>query len=445
MRIVVVGIFMVILLTGCGILRTLKQDDSSKQELTLVNPEVLHDAAPLESHTTGAAVSASASMIPVTDYYRALLLAQTSYGDCFDANGKLKTDAGEACLKHRPRNLIQNYQEEGIALVDAYCRRWFQLLAERERFFNFEQQNWNVIKQLGTTLLGLGGANSAIVALYGGVNTANDGLQDNYRSAFFFSPSVSKVKQLVLAGMKDYAANLRDSLGNKGFKQVYTELESYADSCTFNSIRTYVSDSVNIATLVVGPSGGLEVRQGVGNNSPEELVSLFSEAQARVRKDKADRELAFANEEYNRVQAEVVQKQADLDRIKGQLPDLTKVQADAQQQFGQIQRELEDARKAVTARKGELDVNREDEGKQKDYAGAQALVSKKEKELTQAQIERDRSSQAVTANQAAIARLTEELSQAKKRLEEATANQTSKKNAADLQEKELQAVRAKRK
>lgn len=413
------------------------QDDPA-----LTNPQEIHDEKLLTDKIKASAPN-TALGIPVADYYRALALAKKNYDPCFN-DGALKDEARNGqCEITASQERIVNYQEEGIALVDAYCRRWFQSLSERERFFNFEQQNWNVIKQLGTTMLGLGGANSVIVSVYGAVNTANDGLQDSYKNAFFFSPSVSRVKQLVLGGMKEHAAKLRREVSGKTFKQVYTDMEAYADSCTFNSIRAYISDSVMMAELYVGPSGGLEVRQGSGIKSPDELIRLLNEAQARTKKDQADRELTSAEEDARKAQTEVASKTADLERQKTQLAEITKAKGELSAKLQTAQPELSAIKDEHSSLTKTPEANRSDVEKQR-LLTLVTTINRKEKDIQSILQELEKLAQAEKEATAAIANIGQDITKAKTRLDDANNALAQKKAAATAAEKEYALTRERR-
>lgn len=71
-------------------------------------------------------------------------------------------------------------------------------LSDRQLTKNFEDANYNVIRQLGTALLGIGGANPVIVSTYGAGNTAYEGISGNFEASFLVAPNGRKVKEKVI-------------------------------------------------------------------------------------------------------------------------------------------------------------------------------------------------------------------------------------------------------
>jgi hypothetical protein len=196
------------------------------QTSSLMNPVKIHTAYAKESSAY------KASLIPIEDYYNALSLAKTKYD-------------GESYIAQK-QSIIDNYVNEGIGLVDTYCIRWFQNLDDQSRLLNYQRSNINVITQLGTALLGIGKANTNIVTSYGAFTTANAGMTENFNSAFLVAPTTDKVKEHVQNALKEKSTLLKGTSKPKTFKEAYTELEKYADLCTYDQAKAIVDKSLDI-------------------------------------------------------------------------------------------------------------------------------------------------------------------------------------------------------
>lgn len=209
--------------TGCA---TLNQRTNS-----VLNPEKLHD------QQASAGPTLDAAQVPIDDYYHALALAKTAYK--FDSVG------APTGYTKQSSDLIENYVNEGIGLVDAYCNRWFQRLDDLQRKLQYEENNLNIITQLGTALLGIGHANSYIVGGYGAINTAATGMLNNYSDTFLAAPTTAKVRQHIVSAMDQAAGDLRGKSKSLDFKQAYSGLERYAAICTYSQAKEIVDDSLS--------------------------------------------------------------------------------------------------------------------------------------------------------------------------------------------------------
>lgn len=226
--------------SGCAFINP-KLDEVSR----LMNPQRIHVARDRDSEAY------KASQLPIEDYYKAMRLARPEYtekpveaspGRGFAAQGTVVT----AVVK-KDRELIVNYVDEGIGLVDAFCIRWFQSLDDVSRLARYEDKNVNIITQLGTALLGTGGANPNIVAGYGAGTTAYAGFFDNFNTSFLTGPTSSIIKGHMDVTMRDAAAKLRRDVNDESFtfKQAYSGLERYADICTYNTVKAIIDNSLN--------------------------------------------------------------------------------------------------------------------------------------------------------------------------------------------------------
>lgn len=219
---------------GCSSLNKQKDDVAA-----LLNPRKIHGSFDV----SGKAYKAAA--IPVDDYYHALDIARSKYET--DSNG-----VGQA-VSPSDQSAIVNYVSEGIGLVDAYCRRWFQGLDDTNRMLAYQNKNINVITQLGTTLLGIGNASASLITGYGAANTAYAGLTENFNSAFLVAPTASKVKEHIESIMATEGESLRTASARLNFKQAYIRLERYADLCTHARAKAIVDSALDLTKTRVAP------------------------------------------------------------------------------------------------------------------------------------------------------------------------------------------------
>jgi hypothetical protein len=197
---------------------------------SLFNPPGVH------ASDDAASAASTAGQIPVTHYYDALKSVQG------------QTTAGG--------NAIANYVDKGIGLVSAYCLRWFQRLDDTQRRHAMQQKDFNIIRDLGTALLGIGGANSTIVGTYGALNTAYSGIAENFNEAILAGPTTSKIKSQVLDMLKQSEDKLRSDATNLSFTQAYIRIELHADTCTHSTVRSLLDSSLSSTKATRNPDTG---------------------------------------------------------------------------------------------------------------------------------------------------------------------------------------------
>jgi len=184
---------------------------------------------------------------------------------------------------------LQSYANAGVAVVQVQCLRWFNTLANSQLSKDFQDANYNVIRQLGTALLGIGKAAPAFVAVYGAGNTAYEGISNNLESSFLGAPNGKKVKQKIMQLLDDQEQALSTEAAKTGATVlgIYRRLERYADICTHTMAREIVSTSLDQAKVSIGTDGNLEVGPTPG---AKELAAARESSQqvARAQKAKED-------------------------------------------------------------------------------------------------------------------------------------------------------------
>jgi len=227
------------LLQGCGILSSRKDDISS-----ILNPRKIHTAYDVQSPAY------KAGQVPISDYYSALELARSRYATAGDGTVTSVAKADQEAVK--------NYVSEGIGVVDAYCYRWFQSLDDTSRLLAYQDKNVNVITQLGTAMLGIGGASSALITGYGATTAAYAGIKENFNSAFLVAPTASKVKEHIVSVMNSESFLLRAHSSSFNFKQAYSRLERYADLCTHARAKEIVDTALDLTKTQIGTNKQVE-------------------------------------------------------------------------------------------------------------------------------------------------------------------------------------------
>lgn len=143
-------------------------------------------------------------------------------------------------------NPLDTYVNNGIALVDTYCTRWFADLNQLQRNFQYQAGNYNIIKDLGTALIGVGRLHSDVTTVYGALGVAGDGWAENVNELLFLAPNPAIVQQRVREAMFNRATQLKSSTAKPNtFVEAYSALEQYADMCTFYSAKLIADEAMS--------------------------------------------------------------------------------------------------------------------------------------------------------------------------------------------------------
>lgn len=220
---------------------------------SLFNPPPVHPSADQSSEY------AKYGEIPIRQYYDALGSAED-------------TEPGDGA--------IAALVDKGVGLVSAYCLRWFQRLDDAQRRMAMQQKDFNIIRDLGTALLGIGGANQTIVASYGALNTAYTGIVENFNEAVLAGPTTAKIKGQVLDMLKQSEDKLRADAGagNLSFAQAYSRIELHADTCTYNTVRNLLDSSLSSTKAIRKPETGQITSELI------ESTYRFDDASAKLEK-----------------------------------------------------------------------------------------------------------------------------------------------------------------
>lgn len=191
----VVLLVVISLLSGCSML-------SSPREL--LNPPKIHVASKKGE------VPENIEKLPVKSYYEALALASK---------------------QETPEN-INNYLRKGFVLVDSYCMRWFVELDESQKSLNYVKDNNNLLKELGSGLIGVAGANSDITSVYNSFSIASSAYLTGYEKMAEIAPDVNKVKEQVFDFLNSKKEAILNNSDQMEFLEAYSALERYSYGCT---------------------------------------------------------------------------------------------------------------------------------------------------------------------------------------------------------------------
>lgn len=239
MKSILPGLLVLFHLGGCTLVNT-------RETSSLLNPHKIHEDRNVLSKDAH-----NAALIPIDDYYKSLQLAKTVYKG--DVNSVTEFNMAE-------QKYVVNYVNEGIGLVNSYCRRWFQEIDDAQRLLTLQDKNVNVISALGTALLGIGKANANVITGYGAANVAYTGYSDNINTTFLVAPSTTRVKEHIEVLMNAEADKLLKDANDKqiNFKQAYTRLERYAGFCTHSQARQIVNNALEVTQTELGKNGRIK-------------------------------------------------------------------------------------------------------------------------------------------------------------------------------------------
>jgi hypothetical protein len=216
---------------------------------SLLNPPGIHVSDDEKSD------AAKVGLLPAVQYYAALEAAKDKSG---------------------PDATIPVFIDKGIGLVSGYCLRWFQRLDDTQRIVALQQKDFNIIRQLGTALLGIGSASSSIVAVYGAANTAYSGIVENFNEAVLAGPTTAKIKGQMLEMLKQSEDKLRADQARLTFSQAYSRIELHADTCTYSTVRNLLDASLASTQAKRDPETGKITSERV------ESTYQFDDASAKL-------------------------------------------------------------------------------------------------------------------------------------------------------------------
>lgn len=207
-------------------------------------------------------------------------------------------------------NLSRAYLDAGQQLVNVYCSRWFDEIEKREIRLEHAQENYNVLTELGTSLLGIGGAASNFVTLYGAGTGAFTAISNNYGSTFLLAPSPTTVREKVFDALADRALQDRKAVNGAGetgvsFNRLYMMVERYASLCSLATARRIVNESLEEAEVTANENGvRIEV---IDQDARDEIENL------KFQKGFVETQLSEARDESGTLKSSVAQLKDQLE------------------------------------------------------------------------------------------------------------------------------------
>jgi hypothetical protein len=267
---------------------------------TRINPTRMHVA---ESTPYGSLSKASDPSVVPKQVSDAEALPASRY---FAAMNTAKDSAGG-----KDAAALAAYVQSGITVTQAYCLRWFQRLSDQGLVKDYTDGNINVLRQLGTALLGIGKASSVLVSTYGAGNTAYEGLSKNYEDSFLLAPTSRKVKAQVMGLLDAEAAKLTEEKPPKSFDEAYVRLERYADLCTQSTAREIVNNALDQGRASIDDTDG-KVRITPSSVAVEAAKALANDDKRKLQteRDTASRELTKVSNDLATTKA-AMQKEQD--------------------------------------------------------------------------------------------------------------------------------------
>jgi len=173
------------------------------------------------------------------------------------------------------------YFKVGKTLIQTLCSRWFDSMELEQRRLDGVDKSFNVWKAFGTTLLGLGNANSTIVSLYGGATTLDSGLSTAYKDVYLLGGSIAKVKLKMFGLIDDYATAVGDGISD--YEGAYVALERMGLLCSPSTAKLIIDTGVDAVDLKVNASLKIEK-----SNSPAAVALAEMNAVAQQKESLED-------------------------------------------------------------------------------------------------------------------------------------------------------------
>lgn len=212
------------------------------------------------------------------------------------------------------------YFNTGKALIQTLCSRWFDSMELEERRLDGVDKSFNVWKAFGTTLLGLGNANSAIVGLYGGATTLESGLSTAYKDVYLLGGSISKVKLKIFGLLDQYAGHVKFEAMT--YDDAYVALERMGTLCSPATAKLIIDAGVDAVHLTVNSSLLIEPTSSpitvalADINAIAQQRDALSRQETELASSKADtaKQLGQVDRELQAAKADLQQAEADAER-----------------------------------------------------------------------------------------------------------------------------------
>lgn len=232
----------------------------------LSNPPSLHGPLPLDTAVNAQITEpVDVAKRQYDNYYSAF----QAFQEACDRVGQAQVSGAPTCQEHH-----RYYFEQGIGLVDSYCRVWFRQMDDHSRRLALKRTDHGVLSQLGTALIGIAKLHSDVTAVYGALSTAYTGSLSGAESLFLIAPETKTIEDQVFVHLSQRAVELRATTF-VSVPQSQGAIEDYARICTWKHAKSIVEKSVDQARTQVSADGAVEVLAFSENDEGRTLRELW--------------------------------------------------------------------------------------------------------------------------------------------------------------------------
>lgn len=160
---------------------------------------------------------------------------------------KLKVASGSAATSPQ----ILEYLDTGITVVNLYCREFFKQISVSAAHRGYLRSEINDVGGFLSAVLGLSNAGSKATGATGALFSLLDASVENYDSSYMVSPDLPTIERLVIRSQETLAKALLGNGNLYTYPQAERALSDYANTCTFNGIKSLANESVNAAKVTV--------------------------------------------------------------------------------------------------------------------------------------------------------------------------------------------------
>ena len=172
-----------------------------------------------------------------------------------DTAGRFRTKLRMASSSTATPEQIKSYLDTGIAVVNLYCREFFKQISVSAAHRGYLRSEVNDIGGFLSAVLGLADAGSTATGGAGALFSLLDSSVENYDASYMVSPDLPTIERLVIRSQATLANALLASGREYSYPQAERALADYANTCTFNGIKSLANESVNAAKVGIGSDG----------------------------------------------------------------------------------------------------------------------------------------------------------------------------------------------
>jgi hypothetical protein len=275
--------------------------------------------------------------------------------------------------------LADEYYNVGYELIVTMCGRWFDDLDGEYRKNSYNNDQFNIFKDFGTILLGIGKANPNWSTFYGGSTGAYNAMTQSYRDTYLMSGSIGKVKQKTMDLLDDFSKKIKPDV--KDFSSAYKSLEMTGAMCSPATAKLILEGGLEIAVVEASKSGAISVTgdprlgaakqaavasQFLGNANKaltaetsnavksSQTISSLNDQISNTMKSIAD--LTASMTVSSKTAIQTGDDKNELDRLNADLTAFERGLSDQKNKFAKLQRSLSKLSLAVTEAKSAEDA-----------------------------------------------------------------------------------------